>query len=228
MSYNIIQIENLSKCFKEGTALSHVSVAFEKGKIHGIIGRNGSGKTMLFKCICGFVFPFEGEIIVEGKRIGKDIDIPNNIGIIIETPGFLPNYSGYKNLYFLAALKQEITKDQIKKCMIKVGLNPEDKKHVSKYSMGMRQRLGIAQAIMEDPQIIILDEPMNGLDSSGVNDIRNILKTLRDEGKTILLASHNREDIDELCDYTYQMDAGKLLQLGGMSSNIVSSGDSSD
>lgn len=210
MSENIITVNNVSKHFKEGTALDHVTVAFEKGKIHGIVGRNGSGKTMLFKCICGLVAPSEGEIMVSGKRIGKDTDIPDNIGIIIEAPSFLPNYSGYDNLRLLASINGKIKKDEIHAAITRVGLDPDSRKHVRKYSMGMRQRLGIAQAIMEDPEILILDEPMNGLDNAGVKEIREILKGLRNEGKTILLASHNSEDIEELCDTVCEMDAGIL------------------
>ena len=213
MSENIITVTNVSKHFKEETVLKDVTVAFEKGKIHGIIGRNGSGKTMLFKCICGFVPPSEGEIVVNGKRIGKDVDIPESVGIIIETPGFLPNYSGYNNLRLLASINHKIKKEDIISAIKKVGLDPDSKKHVRKYSLGMRQRLGIAQAIMENPEILIFDEPMNGLDNTGVKEIREILKGLKNEGKTIIIASHNSEDIKELCDTVCEMDAGKLTEL---------------
>lgn len=215
MSENIITVTNVSKHFKEGNALKNVTVAFEKGKTHGIIGRNGSGKTMLFKCICGFIPPSVGEIVVNGRRIGKDTDVPENVGIIIEAPSFLPNYSGYGNLRLLASINNKIKKDTIRTTMKKVGLEPDSKKQVRKYSMGMRQRLGIAQAIMEDPQILIFDEPMNGLDHAGVKEIRDILKSLRDDGKTIILASHNSDDIQELCDTVCEMDAG-ILKIGGM------------
>jgi ABC-2 type transport system ATP-binding protein len=210
MSENIITVTNVSKHFKEETALKDVTIAFEKGKIHGIIGRNGSGKTVLFKCICGFIPPSAGEIVVDGKRIGKDTDIPDNVGVIIEEPSFLPNYSGYGNLRLLASINHKVKKDAICDAITKVGLEPDSKKHVRKYSMGMRQRLGIAQAIMENPEILIFDEPMNGLDNAGVKDIRNILKGLRDEGKTIILASHNSEDIQELCDTVCEINAGIL------------------
>lgn len=213
MSENIITVTNVSKHFREGSPLKDVTIAFEKGKIHGIIGRNGSGKTVLFKCICGFIPPSKGEIIVGGKRIGKDTDIPDNIGIIIEEPSFLPNYSGYGNLRLLASINSKIKKDAIRKAIEKVGLDPDSKKHVRKYSMGMRQRLGIAQAIMEEPEILIFDEPMNGLDNSGVKEIRDILKGLREEGKTIILASHNSEDIQELCDTVCEIDGGRLKKM---------------
>jgi ABC-2 type transport system ATP-binding protein len=216
---NIIEVKNLTKTFKTGfksepaTVLKNVTVAFEKGKIHGVIGKNGSGKSMLFKSICGFVLPTSGEIIVEGKRIGKDIDFPKSLGVIIETPGFIPSYSGLKNLQLLASLRGKITKTDIIKTLEKVSLDPKMKKAVRKYSLGMRQRLGLAQAIMEDPSVLILDEPMNGLDKDGVKDMRNILKLLREEGKTILIASHYAEDIEELADEVYEMDGGVLTKL---------------
>ena len=190
--------------------LKNVSISFEKGQIHGIVGRNGSGKTVLFKCICGLMHPEEGVILVNGKRVGRDVDMPEDIGAIIEAPGFLPNYSGYKNLRFLANIRRKIGKEEILNVLKTVGLDPESRKHVGKYSLGMRQRLGIAQAIMEDPEILILDEPMNGLDNAGVQDIRALLLELKAQGKTILLASHNHEDIAALCDTVHEMDGGVL------------------
>ena len=205
-----ISIKNLTKKFKEAVVLDDVSIDFEAGKVHGLIGRNGSGKTMLMKCICGIV-PYKiGEIRVNDKMIGKDVDIPQNVGVIIETPGFLPNYSGFNNLKFLAKIKNKIGASEIKAAIKSVGLNPDDKKHVGKYSLGMRQRLGLAQAIMEDPELLILDEPMNGLDKDGVKDMRQYLLDLKAQGKTILIASHSAEDIDVLCDTVCEMDKGVL------------------
>lgn len=208
---NIIEIRNLSKRFKDTTVLDDISLDFEKGKIHGLIGRNGSGKTMLLKCICGFVIPTKGTIIVNGYRIGKDCDVPENMGIIIEAPGFLTNYDGYTNLRFLAAIKNKISKKRIREVIKLVGLDPKSKKHVGKYSMGMRQRLGLAQAIMEDPEIIILDEPMNGLDNQGVDYFRRLLLNLKSQGKTIILASHGKEDIEILCDTVHELDHGRII-----------------
>lgn len=210
MTYSII-VENIVKEFKDQRALDNVSMSFEQGKIHGIVGRNGSGKTVLFKCICGLMTPSSGHIIVGGKIIGKDIDVPENVGIIIEAPGFLPQYSGYKNLKLLADIKMTAKKQDIINSMVQVGLEPNNRKHVGQYSLGMRQRLGIAQAIMENPDILILDEPMNGLDNAGVEDMRKLFLSLKEEGKTILLASHSREDIDVLCDVVYEMDKGHLI-----------------
>ena len=205
-----IEVQNVVKRFRDQVVLKNVSISFEKGKIHGIVGRNGSGKTVLFKCICGLMHPEEGVILVNGKRVGRDVDMPEDIGAIIEAPGFLPNYSGYKNLRFLANIRRKIGKEEILNVLKTVGLDPESRKHVGKYSLGMRQRLGIAQAIMEDPEILILDEPMNGLDNAGVQDIRALLLELKAQGKTILLASHNHEDIAALCDTVHEMDGGGL------------------
>ena len=154
-----------------------------------------------------------GKVIVDDKVVGLDVDVINNAGIIIENPGFLPGYTGYQNLKFLAKLTRKIGKKEIMDAMTKVGLEPLSKKHVGKYSLGMRQRLGIAQAIMEDPDILILDEPMNGLDNQGVEDIRKLLLELKEQGKTILIASHNREDIDVLCDHVWEMDKGVAKQV---------------
>lgn len=208
----MIEISHVSKSFQTYRALDDVSLDIEKGKIYGIIGRNGSGKTVLFKCICGFLKTDSGEIKVDGKTIGKEIEAPQNAGIIIENPGFLPAYSGYQNLKFLADINKKIGKQEIRNVLEKVGLDPAMKKPVGKYSLGMRQRLGIAQAIMENPSLLILDEPMNGLDYQGVKDVRKILLDLKVEGKTILLASHNREDIAFLCDETVHIDHGKLVE----------------
>ena len=208
----MIEISHVSKSFQTYRALDDVSLDIEKGKIYGIIGRNGSGKTVLFKCICGFLKTDSGEIKVDGKIIGKEIEAPQNAGIIIENPGFLSAYSGYQNLKFLADINKKIGKQEIRDVLEKVGLDPTIKKPVGKYSLGMRQRLGIAQAIMENPSLLILAEPMNGLDYQGVKDVRKILLDLKEEGKTILLASHNREDIAFLCDETVHIDHGKLVE----------------
>lgn len=205
-----VSVRHLSMRFGEETVLHDVSHDFEEGRIHGIVGNNGSGKTVLMKCICGFLIPTGGSVLVAYKQVGKDMDFPDNIGIIIETPGFLPNLTGFKNLRILASLKRKIGDETIKETLRRVGLDPGLKKAVGKYSLGMRQRLGIAQAIMENPSILILDEPFNGLDKNGVRDMRELIKGLRGQGKTILLASHNQVDIDELCDTVCEMDAGVL------------------
>ena len=210
-----ISVRNLSKDFGQDRVLKSVTRDFESGKIHGIVGNNGSGKTVLMKCICGFLLPTEGTVIVNGKRVGKDVDFPPDLGVIIETPGFLPGVTGVKNLEILASLNKKIGLSEIADAIRRVGLDPHMKKPVGKYSLGMRQRLGIAQAIMEDPSLLILDEPLNGLDKHGVAEMRKLIKGLSAEGKTILLASHNQGDIDELCDTVCEMDAGVMTAIRG-------------
>ena len=210
---NIISVKNLSKSFGQERVLKNVTRDFEKGKIHGIVGNNGSGKTVLMKCICGFLIPDSGSITVNGERVGVDVDFPRDMGLIIETPGFLPNMTGVKNLEILASLNKKIGLEQIAAAIRRVGLDPLMKKPVGKYSLGMRQRLGIAQAIMEDPALLILDEPLNGLDKHGVREMRQLIKGLKEQGKTILLASHNQGDIDELCDTVCEMDAGVMTMI---------------
>ena len=210
---NKIVVSNAVKTYGQETVLKNVSVTFETGKIHGIIGSNGSGKSMLFKCIAGFVYLTEGEITVDGKRIGKDCDFAPDMGIIIEKPGFLPFYDARRNLEILAAPRKLVGKEQITAVIRRVGLEEARKKKVSKYSLGMVQRLGIAQAIMEKPTLLILDEPMNGLDKEGIEDVRKLLHSLKDEGKTILIASHSAEDITLLCDTVHEMDKGIIAKV---------------
>lgn len=210
----VIKVRNVTKTFKEATVLKDVTVSFERGKIYGIIGRNGSGKTVLFKCICGLIPVTQGEITVLGQSIGDGLKVPKGVGAIIEAPGFLPNVSGYRNLYYLASLSGKPDRQRIREVINMVGLDPDSRKHVGHYSMGMRQRLGLAQAIMENPEVLILDEPMNGLDNETVESIRAFLLGQKEQGKTIILASHSKEDISQLCDVVYQMDAGVLSMQG--------------
>lgn len=215
MENTVIDVKNVTKKYKEYTVVNNVSLTVEKGNIVGLIGRNGSGKTVLMKMICGLVAPTSGEISVNNSIVGKDIDIPNNIGVIIETPGFLPNFSAYNNLMQLAKINRKIGKTEVYNAIKKVGLNPDDKKHVGKFSLGMRQRLGLAQAIMEDPDLLILDEPMNGLDKESVSEIREYLLELKKSGKTILLTSHSADDINILCNTVFEMNKGVLTKLRG-------------
>lgn len=207
---NCVVVEHAVKKFKDNIALKDVSISFEQGKIHGVIGRNGSGKTVLFKCICGFMVPDSGKILVDGKEVKPTS--PQDIGIIIEHPGFINSMSGFQNLKLLASVRHRVSSDEIKECMRNVGLDPESKKKVGKYSMGMRQRLGIAQAIMENAAILILDEPMNGLDKQGVKEVRELLLSLKKCGKTIIMSSHYAEDIENLCDTVCELDNGNLVQ----------------
>ncbi|MFY8258331.1 ABC transporter ATP-binding protein [Clostridium perfringens] len=206
-----VKIKNLSKKIKENIILNDINVNFSYGEINGIIGINGSGKTMLFKTICGLTNYTSGEIYVFNKLI-KNGEFPDDTGIIIESPGFLPNYSGFKNLQILASIKNIISDDDIRYFIELVGLNPNDNRPVKKYSLGMRQRLGIAQALMEKPKLLVLDEPMNALDETGVSLVRKILLDLKSKGITILLASHNKDDINTLCDNIYEIKNGNLIK----------------
>ncbi|MCZ0703554.1 ABC-2 type transport system ATP-binding protein [Natronobacillus azotifigens] len=207
----LIEVEQAVKKFKEVTALNQVNVRFEKGKIHGIIGRNGSGKTVLFKAICGFMKLDSGTILINSKPV--KLAAAQDIGIIIEEPGFIDSMNGFKNLKLLASIKRSITDKEIIEAIKEVGLDPNNRKHVGKYSLGMRHRLAIAQAIMEKPELLILDEPMNGLDKYGVVEIRALLKRLNEQGITIILSSHYAEDIEALCDTVCEMDNGNLQVL---------------
>lgn len=200
-----VKVEHVYKSFGKEQVLKDISLSIPPGSIYGVVGNNGSGKTVLMKCICGFMKCDKGKVLVNGKQVGKEVDFPDRLGVIIETPGFIPNLSGYKNLKILAALKGRIGKKKIQETMWQVGLNPSMRKPVAKYSLGMRQRLGIAQAIMENPNVLVLDEPFNGLDKQGVLEIRALLHGLKEDGKSILLASHNAQDIEELCDHVQDL-----------------------
>lgn len=207
---DVIVIDKLTKSFKGKTVLEDVNMRLQEGRIYGIVGDNGSGKTVLLKLICGFMKPDSGTVTVNGKVIGKDADFPENTGIIIEAPGFLPNYSGMKNLEYLASIRGKIGKEQIESAMKTVGLDPSSKLRVGKYSLGMKQRLGIAQAIMEDQQLLILDEPMNALDKDAVKEMRRLFLSFKASGKTMLIVSHNEGDISTLCDEVYEFDGAKI------------------
>ena len=211
MRTDIIRAENLSKTFSGRSVLDKVSFSCKEGEIIGFVGYNGCGKSVLFKCICGFLKPDSGEIHIslpDGKK-----NICGNAGIIIEEPAFLRNKSGMKNLEFLYGIRNKSNRKYLEEVMRKVGLEPNNRKSVGHYSLGMRQRLAIAQAIMENPPILILDEPMNGLDKRGVEEMRSLFLKLKEEGKAILMASHNKEDISVLCDRVYEIDGGNLNEI---------------
>ena len=207
-----IQLTNISKTFGKQTVLQPLTMVFEEGMIHGIIGRNGSGKTVLMKMILGILQPTTGTVIVGDKRIGKDVDFPESAGAIIETIEFIPYMSAYQNLADIAAMRGNLSKTQIKEVLEMVGLGNVGGKHVSKFSMGMRQRLAIAQAVMESPKLLILDEPMNGMDEKGVEEMRQLILARKAAGTTIILSSHNIEDIRILCDQVYRIDAGVVMR----------------
>lgn len=209
----LIELRNVSKSFKGLSLFENLSVSFEKGKTYGIVGHNGSGKSVLFKMMCGFIFPDQGSVFVGGEELGKNKRFPENFGIIIERPGYLGDKTGFENLRYLADIQNKISDEKIKETMEKVGLHHTIMQKVKNYSLGMKQKLAIAQAIMEDQEILLLDEPFNGLDVDSVENIRNLLRNLNKEGKTIFLTSHNNEDIEVLCEHVFRVRNCSLEQL---------------
>lgn len=210
---SIIEFRNVSKSFKGNALFKDINVVFNKGEIHGITGINGSGKSVLFKMICGFNPPDSGEIIIHPDYLQPKTKFPKNTGIIIDRPGYNASKSGFDNLKALAIIQNNISDDKIRNAMKTVGLDPANKQKVKNYSLGMKQKLSIAQAIMENQEILILDEPFNALDSASVENIRQLLLESKSQGKTILLTSHNQEDIDLLCDHVFQIDNNKLVKV---------------
>lgn len=213
MSEIVIELQNISKHFGKESVLKPTSLSFERGKIYGIVGRNGSGKTVLLKIICGFLKPDTGRVTVNGITLDRRHEFPDDVGILIEKPGFLPQKSGFQTLLYLSKIRNTANRERIREVLELVGLSDSGKKPVGKYSMGMRQRLGLAQALLENPGILLLDEPMNGLDDHGAHEMRNLLALLRCENRTILLASHIQEDIQTLCDVVYRIDSGRIVQV---------------
>lgn len=209
----MIKVDQLSKAYGHQQVLNNISVQFDASHIYGLVGPNGCGKTTLMRCITGFTLPDQGEVTVDDKKIGRDIDFAPSTGLILEVPEFLSQYTAEKNLRILAAISHLADQARIHSCIAKVGLDPKDKKPVGKYSLGMRQRLGIAQAIMEDPNNLILDEPFNGLDKQGVSDMHTLLQELKMQNKTIILASHSANDISLACDIVYEFENGQLVQI---------------
>ncbi|WP_034439505.1 ABC transporter ATP-binding protein [Clostridium ihumii] len=205
-----IEVKSLTKVIAKNTILNNINLKMEQGKIYGLKGKNGSGKTMLMRAICGLILPTEGEIVINGEVLGKDISFPRSIGALIENPGFIGNYSGYKNLKILADIQGKIDEEHIRKTISLVGLDPDDKKKFKKYSLGMKQKLGIAAAIMENPDIIILDEPINALDEKSVKVVREILHEHRDRGALILVSCHDSEELEYLSDEIFIIENGAI------------------
>ena len=206
----IIELENVSKSFSRHRVLDGVSLTVEAGTTIGVVGSNGSGKSVLFQIICGFYTPDSGSVRVRGETLGKGRDFPENIGVLINAPGFIGPDTGIQNLRYLAAIRDVIGDREIRAAMRKVGMDPEDRTKVEHYSLGMKQKLALAQAIMEGQDILILDEPFNALDYKTYNDVKEIIRILQAEGKTILLTSHNYEDLESLCQKIYVMADGRL------------------
>lgn len=208
---NTIKIINYTKILKGKKILDNINYTFESGKIYGITGRNGSGKTMLLRALCGLIFPDEGDIFFDDKRLHNEISFPESCGVIIENTELLPNFNGYENLKILSKIKKIANDNDIITALSKVGLDPKSKLKVKAYSLGMKQRLSIAQAIFENPKLLLMDEPTNALDESGIDMVRRLLQEFKDNGAIILIASHNKEDINLLADVTINISDGKIL-----------------
>ena len=208
-----VEVKDYLKVIKGKTILDHVNYSFTGGKIYGLYGRNGSGKTMLMRAIAGLIYPTQGQILIDEKQLHKDISFPENTGIIIENMELMPQYDAYTNLKLLAKIKKQATDTDIKEALKKVGLGNVGKKKVKAYSLGMKQKLSIAQAIFEKPQLLLLDEPTNALDEKSVEDVRNLLLELKEQGVTIIIASHNKEDIRYLADVVLEVDNGKIKEM---------------
>ena len=209
---NYIKISNLSKKIRGSQVLTDINLELKGGTVYGVSGKNGCGKTMLMRSICGLIKPTQGEIEINGKILWKDISFPQSIGALIENPAFLGGYTGFENLRILADIKGIATNEQIKETIAKLGLDPEDKRKYRKYSLGMKQKLGIACAIMEKPDVIILDEPINAIDEKGVTLVEEVLNELKEEGKIILIACHDKEELELLSDTIFYMEEGKIVK----------------
>lgn len=205
-----IEVDHFTKTIGKTNVLENINVSLESGNIYGVVGRNGSGKTMFLRALAGLILPTGGEVRVDGKVLGKDISFPERLGILLEKPNFLPHLTGRENLKLLAKIRKIAGDEQIQSFMTLFGLNWKSDKKFKKYSLGMKQKLGIIQAVMEDPEIVILDEPFNALDEESVETLREMLKKLKDEKKLIVMTSHHKEDIEQLCDQTFLMSEGKL------------------
>ena len=208
-----IKITDVNKTIKKAPILRDINLEFTGGKVYGLRGKNGSGKTMLMRAICGLITPDSGIIDIDGKILGKDISFPESIGVLIENPSFIGNYTGLKNLKVLASIQNRVSDEQIRKALKDIGLDPDDKRTYRKYSLGMKQKLGLAQAIMEGQDILILDEPFNALDYKTYEDVKAIIRMLKAEGKTIFLTSHHYKDIEQLCDQVYSLEDCQLLPI---------------
>jgi ABC-2 type transport system ATP-binding protein len=207
---NIIEINNVNKSFKNIILFDNLTINFEKGKIYGIVGPNGSGKSVLFKMVCGFIYPDKGIIKVNGNLLNKENRFPTSFGILINKAGYLDDKNGFDNLKYLAMINNNIGDKEIRDWMIKFGLEPSLKTKVKDYSLGMKQKLGLCQAVMENQSVLILDEPFNALDKKSVQLVRQILLDLNKQGVTILMTSHIQEDINYLCEIIYEIDNQNL------------------
>ena len=206
----VVRLEDYCKSFKSAEVLKNINLTLESGKVIGLKGKNGSGKTMLMRAISGLILPTSGKVYINDKELGRHISFPPSIGILIENPSFISNYTGFKNLKILASIQNRISDDEIRDAIRKVGLDPDDKRTFKKYSLGMKQRLGIAAAIMERPDIVILDEPINALDEAGAGLIKGLLDELKANGSLMIIACHDTEELNHLSDEIYEIYDGEI------------------
>ncbi len=209
----VLELQNIVQKIRKKTVLNDISIQFDSRYIYGLQGKNGCGKTMLMRVISGLIFPASGKVLIDGKELHKDISIPESIGVLIESPSFLNEFTGIQNLKLIASLKNKITEAEIREALTQVGLDPDDKRTYRKYSLGMKQRLGIACAIMEKPKIVLLDEPINAIDANGVELIHTLLENLKQSGSLVILACHDKEELYSLSDVIVEMEEGKICQI---------------
>lgn len=207
-----LEVKGISKYFGKTCVLNNINLEMETGHIYGLWGRNGSGKTMLMRIISGLVFPSDGAVIIGGEQLGKDISFPRSIGALIENPGFIPGYSGFKNLKILASIQNKISDEDIREVMLHIGLDPDDRKKAKKYSLGMKQKLGIAAALMEKPDLILLDEPTNALDENSTKVLKEILLEHKRRGALLIVACHIREELEYLSDEIICLNEGHVIK----------------
>ena len=206
-----IRLKNVTKKIKQDILLDHISLEFRGGKVYGLQGKNGSGKTMLMRAVCGLITLSDGEIDIDGEILHKDISFPRSIGALLENPSFLNGYTGLENLKLLADIQGRIEEKELRDCLAKVGLDADDKRVYRKYSLGMKQKLGIAAAVMGSPEIVILDEPINAIDEAGVEKVREILRGLKERGSVIIVACHDREELELLSDEIIKISKGGII-----------------
>ena len=207
-----VEIRNLSKAIESSQVLCDIQLVLESGRVYGLQGVNGSGKTMLMRAICGLIHPTAGAVLFDGRQLGKELSFAPGVGALLEGPSFLPGLTGFRNLKLLADIQGKVTEDSIRDVLQTVGLNPWEKKKYRKYSLGMKQRLGIAAAILEQPELLILDEPFNALDTGGVEMVRQVVEQTKRRGAAVLLACHDAGQLEQLCDEIFCMEQGRIVR----------------